>query len=88
MGFNSAFKWVKIVKNPGNGRLNNLNDPVLNKLLTRTIYIKLNSLSYILRKPIKQNIIFVEAGIFILFAVFIKDLMIIPSVSKRVVSHW
>ena len=24
MGFNSAFK---IVKNPGNGRLNNLNDP-------------------------------------------------------------
>ena len=29
MGFNSAFK---IVKNPGNGRLNNLNDPVLNVL--------------------------------------------------------
>jgi len=27
MGFNSAFKGVKIVKNPGNGRLNNLNDP-------------------------------------------------------------
>jgi len=32
MGFNSAFKRVKIVKNPGNGRLNNLNDPVLNVL--------------------------------------------------------
>jgi len=32
MGFNSAFKGVKIVKNPGNGRLNNLNDPVLNVL--------------------------------------------------------
>ena len=35
MGFNSAFKWVKIVKNPGNGRLNNLNNlnyPVLNVL--------------------------------------------------------
>ena len=27
MGFNSAFKGLKIVKNPGNGRLNNLNDP-------------------------------------------------------------
>jgi len=25
-------KWVKIVKNPGNWRLNNLNDPVLNVL--------------------------------------------------------
>jgi len=38
MGFNLAFKMVKIVKNPGNGRLNNLNhlsnlnDPVLNVL--------------------------------------------------------
>jgi len=32
MGFNSAFKWVKIDKKPGNGRLNNLNDPVLNVL--------------------------------------------------------
>ena len=33
MGFNSAFKgfkWLK--KTPGNGRLNNLNDPVLNVL--------------------------------------------------------
>ena len=27
MGFNSAFLRVKIVKNPGKGRLNNLNDP-------------------------------------------------------------
>jgi len=32
MGFNSAFKRLKIVKNPGNGRLNNLNYPVLNVL--------------------------------------------------------
>jgi len=32
MEFNSAFKGFKIVKNPGNGRLNNLNDPVLNVL--------------------------------------------------------
>jgi len=32
MGFNSAFKGLKIVKKPGNGRLNNLNDPVLNVL--------------------------------------------------------
>jgi len=32
MGFNSAFKVLKLLKNPGNGRLNNLNDPVLNVL--------------------------------------------------------
>jgi len=32
MGFNSAFKGLKIVKNFGNGRLNNLNGPVLNVL--------------------------------------------------------
>jgi len=33
MGFNSAFKGLKFKKkNPGNGRLNNLNDPVLNVL--------------------------------------------------------
>jgi len=29
MGFNSAFKGLKLLKKtPGNGRLNNLNDPV------------------------------------------------------------
>jgi len=34
MGFNSAFKVLKLLKkNPGNGRLNNLNDPVLNVLM-------------------------------------------------------
>ena len=27
MRFNSAFKGLKLLKNPGNGRLNNLNDP-------------------------------------------------------------
>jgi len=27
MGFNSAFKGLKLFKKPGNGRLNNLNDP-------------------------------------------------------------
>ena len=27
MGFNSAFKGLKLLKNAGNGRLNNLNDP-------------------------------------------------------------
>ena len=33
MGFNSAFKGLKLLKKtPGNGRLNNLNDPVLNVL--------------------------------------------------------
>jgi len=30
MGFNSAFKVLKLLKKPDNGRLNNLNDPVLN----------------------------------------------------------
>jgi hypothetical protein len=34
MGFNSAFKGLKLSKKkPGNGRLNNLNDPVLNVLI-------------------------------------------------------
>jgi len=32
MGFNSGFKGLKLLKNPGNGRLNNLNEPVLNVL--------------------------------------------------------
>ena len=33
MGFNSGFKGLKLLKKiPGNGRLNNLNDPVLNVL--------------------------------------------------------
>ena len=33
MEFNSAFKGLKLLKkNPGNGRLNNLNDPVLSVL--------------------------------------------------------
>ena len=27
MGFNSAFKGLKLLKKTGNGRLNNLNDP-------------------------------------------------------------
>ena len=33
MGFNSAFKGLKLLKNPGNRRLNNLNDPVLSVLI-------------------------------------------------------
>jgi len=32
MGFNSAFKGLKLLKKTGKGRLNNLNDPVLNVL--------------------------------------------------------
>ena len=32
MGFNSAFEGLKLLKPPGNGRLNNLNDAVLNVL--------------------------------------------------------
>jgi len=32
MGFNSAFKGLKLLKTPGTARLNNLNDPVVNVL--------------------------------------------------------
>jgi hypothetical protein len=32
MGFNSVFKGLKLLKNPGNWRLNNLNYPILNVL--------------------------------------------------------
>jgi len=35
MGFNSAFKGLKLLKKPGNGRLNNLNDPVLSVLIKK-----------------------------------------------------
>jgi len=35
---------VKIVKNPGSGRLNNLNDPVLNVLSVCILYLLLNHL--------------------------------------------
>jgi len=38
MGFNSAFKGLKLLKNPGNGRLNYLNDPVLNVLNNTVLY--------------------------------------------------
>ena len=38
MGFNSAFKGLKLLKNPGNGRLNNLNNPVLNVLTSVGLY--------------------------------------------------
>ena len=38
MGFNSAFKGLKLLKTAGNGRLNNLNDPVLNVLKQLPIY--------------------------------------------------
>jgi hypothetical protein len=48
MGFNSAFKGL-IVKNPGNGRLNNLNDPVLNVLTLRGEYAYANDFKVMLR---------------------------------------
>ena len=31
------FKGLKLLKNPGNGRLNNLNDPVLNVLTIKRL---------------------------------------------------
>jgi len=33
MGFNSEFKGLKLLKKTGNGRLNNLNGPVLSVLM-------------------------------------------------------
>jgi hypothetical protein len=42
----------KIVKNPGNGRLNNLNDPVLNVLRS-----KKESLEYSVRRILGQKLI-------------------------------
>jgi len=41
MGFNSGFKGLKLLKkNPGNGGINNLNDPtVLNVLIHFSDYI-------------------------------------------------
>jgi len=49
MGFNSAFKGLKLLKNPGNRCLNNLNDPVLNVLsfLWDSTWIKDENLSNI-----------------------------------------
>ena len=41
MGFNSAFKGLKLLKTPGNGSLNNLNDPVLNVLSNARIFINI-----------------------------------------------
>jgi len=35
MGFNSAFKGLKLLKTPRNGRLNNLNDPSLPQCVKR-----------------------------------------------------
>jgi len=40
MGFNSAFKRLKLLKDPGNGHLNNLNDPILNVLKHLKIFLK------------------------------------------------
>jgi len=37
MVFNSAFKGLKLLKTPGNGRLNNLNDPVPSVLSIMTV---------------------------------------------------
>jgi len=41
MGFNSAFKGLKLLKKTGNGRLNNLNDPVLNVLRKSPINVEI-----------------------------------------------
>jgi hypothetical protein len=59
MGFNLAFKGFKIVKNPMNGRLNNLNDPVLNALsptyLNSIIFNVYNSYFVKLRSQLSEK---------------------------------
>jgi hypothetical protein len=60
MGFNSAFKGLKLLKTPGTGRLNNLNDPVLDVLsdrqkdLARKMY-KLLCSGHVLRNTVFHN---------------------------------
>jgi len=49
MEFNSAFKELKLKKKTGNGRLNNLNDPVLNVLKSGCSFLLSWSLSSHLR---------------------------------------
>jgi hypothetical protein len=39
MGFNSAFKGLKLLKKRGNGRLNNLNYSVRNVLIRRKLSV-------------------------------------------------
>jgi hypothetical protein len=45
MGFNSAFKELKLLKKPGNVRLNNLNDPVHNVLIRTKLPTEVTFLS-------------------------------------------
>ena len=55
MGFNSAFKGLKIVKNPGNGRLNNSNDPALNVLKPpHALFCKIHSHSHLKLQTVKN----------------------------------
>jgi len=46
MGFNSAFKGLKLLKKPGNGRLNNLNDPVLSVLMYLKVKVNVKQSHY------------------------------------------
>ena len=55
MGFNSAFKGLKLLKNPGNGRLNNLNDPVLNVLMREQCGLIMTFLSICVLYPFKYE---------------------------------
>ena len=59
MGFNSAFKGLKLLKTSGNGRLNNLNDPVLSVLRKSVIgHDAVFRVTYIQKCPIKLPNIF------------------------------
>jgi len=63
MRFNSAFKGLKLLKNPGNGRLNNLNDPVLNVLkqagsakCIETVGYECAEVGHVNRMDVKRNV--------------------------------
>jgi len=47
VGFNSAFKGLKLLKKPpGNGRLNNLNDPNRPQCVKKVHYVLSSQLDY------------------------------------------
>ena len=77
MGFNSAFKGLKLLNTPGNGRLNNLNDPVLNVL------------RFIVYKKKRQSVISLHVRLFrTMSEVLISTLMFFDYAFERVYERW
>ena len=60
MGFNSAFKGLKLFKNPGNGRLNNLNDPDRPQCVKKIRLVESTTKREINRLAVNQNYILVN----------------------------